>query len=102
MVEIPEPFTRWGFWWAVGGAVVALAAVLLITVLVIARGIAAHAERALAAARRIEANTKPIWALAGALETLVRIREAAVAIAQKTGTLAGTLHGEPGGARRRT
>lgn len=93
MPGIPELFTSWGFWYAVGAAVVVVAATLLIAILLVARSIAAHATRALEAARRIEENTKPIWALADALDTLVTIRRVAGSVAEKAGLLAGVLHG---------
>jgi hypothetical protein len=60
----------WGLWWAVGGAVVLVAALLLIWILLAARGIEREARRALAAARQVEANTRPIWRLADVREAL--------------------------------
>lgn len=94
-------FASWTLWYLVGGAVVAVAALLLIAILLVARGIEREAERALEAARRIQENTGPIPALSGALETLLAIHHRTGAIAEKTEALAGILHGEPGGARNR-
>ena len=96
---MPELFTHWSFWYWVGGAIVAIAAILLIAILIVARSIAREAERALDAARRIQENTAPIPGLAGALEVLVDIHDVAGAVEAKTRLLAGVLHGEPGGAR---
>lgn len=98
---VPELFGSWTFWYVVGGAVVLVAALLLIAILVVARGIAGEAERALAAARRIEANTGAIPALAGALDLLLDIHDRARGIADKTDALAGIVHGAPGGAEAR-
>lgn len=91
---MPEIFLSWGFWYVVGAAIVVIAAVLLITILWVAKGIEQEAARALRAARAIEANTRPIPALAGALETLQTIRRRAASVSGLTGTLAGVLHGE--------
>lgn len=99
MTQIPELFTSWTFWYIVGGAIVVVTAALLITILLVARSIASHAERVLEAAWRIERHTSPIPAVDGALETLIEIRRVAGGIAEKTEALAGLLHGEPGGAR---
>lgn len=93
---IPQVLTSWVLWYAVGGALVAVAAGLLIAIVVVARGIEKEAGRALAAARRIEANTQVIWALAGADEALQEIRGAAEAIAAKGGILLAALHGGSG------
>lgn len=86
----------WGFWYAVGGAIVAIAAALLIAILVVARGIEKEAGRVLAAVRRIEANTRILWQLGPARQAMERIRRAAEGIAEKTEALAGAVHGESG------
>ncbi len=90
-----ELLVGWRFWFVVAGAVVAVAAALLIAILLTARGIEREAARALAAARRIEANTRVIPALEGALE-LVRAIGGHVASAEnKTHALADAVHGAP-------
>ena len=99
MTQIPELFTSWTFWYVVSAAIVVVAAALLITILLVARSIASHAERVLEAAWRIERNTLPVPAVEGALDTLVEIRRVAGRVADETESLAGLVHGEPGGAR---
>lgn len=99
-VPVPELFLDWGFWYLVGIAVVLIAAALLITILLVARSIAGHAERALAAGARIEENTRAIWALQDALEGMRTIHERAGAVEEKAAFLADAVHGE--GAAPRT
>jgi hypothetical protein len=53
----------WGLWLGVAGVIVVAAAALLITILVLARQIAALAATGLAVVEQIEHNTKPIWQL---------------------------------------
>lgn len=96
---MPEIFLSWGFWFAVGGALVAVAAALLVTILLAARGIEEEAARALEAARAVEASTRPIWELDGARNTLEDLRGHVDSLEQVTGRLAGALHGEEDGAR---
>ena len=96
---MPEIFGSWLFWYAVGGAIVLAAAILLIAILVVARGIEKEAGRALAAAREIEANTKVIWRLGEARDAVETIRDAAEAIAAKGEFLLSALHGEAGARR---
>ena len=88
---MPELITSWAFWYAVGGAVVLVAALLLIAILLVARGIEKQASRALGAARRVEAATRPIWELDGALGTLEAIHHRGAAIREKTSALAGRI-----------
>ena len=56
-------YTWWFIWLGVAGVVVVLAAALLITIVVLARQIAALAATGLAVVEQIEQNTKPIWQL---------------------------------------
>lgn len=93
---MPDYWFSWTFWYAVGGAIVLIAAVLLIAILVVARGIELEARRVLAAAARIEVQTRSIWQLADARELVERIRDAAERIADKVEGLAGAVHGETG------
>lgn len=99
---MPEIFLSWGFWFAVGGALVAVAAALLVTILLVARGIEEEASRALEACREVEAATRAIWELDGARDTLEDVRGHVDSLERVTGRLAGALHGEEGGARPET
>lgn len=56
-------YRLWVLWLVVGGALVVVAAALLIAIAVVARGIEWEAGRALRAAERIRESTRPIWAL---------------------------------------
>lgn len=96
---MPELFLSWGFWFAVGAGLVAVAAALLITILLTARGIEKEAARALEACRQVEANTDAVWDLDGARDTLEDVRGHVDSLETVTGRLAGALHGEEGGAR---
>lgn len=91
---MPDLFFEWGFWYLVGGAVVVVAAALLITILLLARGIASEAVRALEACRAAEANVRSVRDLAAARDTLEAIRDHADTVEATTGELAGVLHGE--------
>lgn len=93
---MPELFMNWGFWYAVGIAIVLVAATLLIAILLAARGIEREAVRALAALQAIEGNTRAIWNLAGALEGLEKVRDLGGAVEAKAAHLAAALHGETG------
>lgn len=98
-LTVPEIFLDWGFWYVVGVAVVLIAAALLIAILLVARSIAVHAGRALAAGARIEENTRAIWSLQGALEGLETIRDRAAAVEEKAEFLADAVHGGAGAPR---
>lgn len=97
---MPEIVGTWGFWFAVGGAVVLIAATLLIAILLVARGIEKEADRALDAARRVQANTRAIWALGDARDSVRGIRDHVEAIEEKSELLARTVHGGGGGVRK--
>jgi len=56
-------FRLWYLWLAIGGAIVVIAASLLVTIWLTARGIEREARRALVAVERIRTSTQPIWAL---------------------------------------
>lgn len=56
-------FRLWYVWLAIGGAAVVVAAALLVTIWLTARGIEREARRALSAVERIGAATRPIWKL---------------------------------------
>lgn len=95
--EIPELFTRWGFWYAVGAAVIVIAATLLVAIVLVARSIDREARRALEAVRRIRENTEAVWALQPVLRDVEAIHRHAQAVAETTEELAGAVHGAPGG-----
>lgn len=97
---MPELFASWGFWYAVGGAIVVVAAALLIAILLVARGIEKEAARALAAGARIRDHTDALFLLGGALEALETLRDRAAAVEEKTALLGRTVHGEAEGAGR--
>lgn len=94
---MPSVFLEWGFWYIVGGALVLVAAALLVTILLVARGIEKEAGRALRACRDIEENTNAILELEDARERLEQIRDGAIDIEEKAGLLARTLHGGEAG-----
>jgi heme exporter protein D len=56
-------YRLWYVWLAIGGAIVVVAAALLVTIWITARGIEQEARRALAAVERIRESTRPIWLL---------------------------------------
>jgi len=56
-------YQLWYIWLAIGGAIVLVAAALLVTIWLTARGIESEALRALTAVTRIRSSTQPIWAL---------------------------------------
>jgi heme exporter protein D len=56
-------YRLWYVWLAIGSAIVAVAAALLVTIWLTARGIRREALRALHAVERIRIATKPIWLL---------------------------------------
>ncbi len=58
-----EIYHWWFLWLAIGGVLVVAAAGLLITIVVLARRIAALAAVAIEVVETIEQNTKPIWLL---------------------------------------
>lgn len=54
---------RWNISFAIGAGIVAAVAALLLVIIGTARSILGHAQRALAVANEIVANTRPIWEL---------------------------------------
>lgn len=90
-----ELLVSWRFWFVVAGAVVVIAAGLLIAILLTARGIEREAARALSAARRIEANTRVLPGLEGALQLVKAIGAHVGSAETKTRALADAVHGAP-------
>lgn len=56
-------YQLWYLWLVIGGAIVIVAATLLVTIWLTARGIRREAARALRAVEKIGAATTPIWLL---------------------------------------
>ena len=81
----------WGLWMAVAGVVILIAAELLITIWLTARGILGHAVRALNAAEQIRKNTLPIWELQTSNEAAEKLLETVNSIEAKGGALAVAL-----------
>jgi hypothetical protein len=87
----------WGLWMGVAGAVVVIAATLLITIWLTARAIYAHALRALKAAEAIRMNTLPIWELQTTNEVAAQLLATVQSIESKGIKLARALqqHDQP-------
>ena len=81
----------WGLWMGVAALVIVIAAALLITIWLTARGILAHAVRALHAAEQIRKNTLPIWELQTSNEAAEKLLETVTSIEAKGGLLAQAL-----------
>lgn len=86
----------WRFWMLVAGAVVLIAAALLITIWLTARGILSHAVRALHAAEKIRQNTLPIWELQTTNEVATELLATVESIEAKGGKLAEALQSHAG------
>lgn len=91
-----ELWRSWWLWMGVAGAIILVAAVLLILIWSTARGIHAEALRALRAAERIRANTDPIWALATTNEVAGAMLATTQHIESTGGALAATLESHAG------
>lgn len=89
---VAELYTIWAIWLAVAVVVILIAAALLIAILLIARSIAAHGTRALAAATAIAEDTKIIWALADTNAVAGEILATVESIEAHGGRIAGALH----------
>lgn len=82
------------FWLAL--AVVAVAALLLIWILLEARGIAKEAGRALAAAVGVEENTRALWAIPQLNQLLREGHDTLSAVVHKAGAVADAVEeGKP-------
>jgi citrate lyase alpha subunit len=89
-----ELWAAWRLWIVVATVVVLLAAGLLITILVTARGILAEAVRALNAVETIRKNTQPVWELQTTNQVAEQILHTVEAIEHKGGALVGALEGQ--------
>lgn len=92
-------FRLWSVWLVIGGAVVVVAAALLVTIWLTARGIEREARRALDAVERIGAATRPIWALDDTNRTADELLVAARDLEVHGAAIASALGG-PGPAER--
>ncbi len=94
-------WAAWRLWLMVAVAIILVAATLLITILLTARSITAHARRGLAAAERIRVSTLPIWELQTSNEVAESLLETVQSIEAKGGLLVEALesHVGAGGAR---
>lgn len=86
-----ELWSSWTVWMAVAGAIVLIAAGLLITIWLTARGIRKHAARALAAGEEIRRNTQAIWELRITNETAGELLAAVESLEGKASALAEAL-----------
>lgn len=93
-----EIYGWWTLWLVVAGVIVVAAAALLITILVLARQIAALAATGLAVVEQIEHNTKPIWQLNSTNHVALDLLSGARAIEGNANAIAGALSA---GERRR-
>ena len=92
-------FRLWYVWLVIGGAVVVIAAALLVTIWLTAQGIEAQARRALASVERIRTATAPIWQLDGTNQVADELLAAARDLETHGGMIASSLGG-PDAARR--
>ena len=92
-------FRLWYLWLAIGGAIVLIAASLLVTIWLTARGIEREARRALTAVERIRTSTQPIWAL-GATNQVADDLLAAARDLEAHGTMIVSALGGPDTTRR--
>lgn len=95
-----ELWAAWRMWLLVAAGVIVIAAALLITIWLTARGIYAHAARALVAARRIREQTQPIWELQTTNDVAQELLDTVQSIEQKGGALVEALESHAGSGRR--
>jgi hypothetical protein len=98
-----ELWAAWRLWMFVAGAVIVVAAALLVAIWLTARSIRAHALRALAAAEQIRRHTLPIWELQTSNEVALELLDTVQRIEKLGGALAEALesHAGAGGGGRR-
>jgi cell division protein FtsB len=82
----------WLIWLGIAGAIVVIAAALLITIVVLARRIASLAATGLAVVDQIEQNTKPIWQLNATNHVARQLLDGAQAIEGNAVAIVGALH----------
>ena len=91
-----ELWAAWRLWFIVAAVVVVIAAALLITIWMTARGIYANAVRALAAAKKIQVQTAPIWALQSSNEVAQGLLDTVQSIEKRGAALAEALESHAG------
>ena len=91
-----ELWAAWRMWMVVAALVIVIAAALLITIWLTARGILREAVRALRAAESIRDNTKPIWALDTTNEVAGQLLATVQHIETTGGALAAALESHAG------
>ena len=95
-----ELWAAWRLWMGVAALVIVVAAALLVAIIVTARGIRAHALRALAAAEQIRQHTLPIWELQTSNEVAAALLETVREIERDGGKLAAALESHAGAGGR--
>jgi hypothetical protein len=94
-----ELWAAWRLWMLVGGTVVLVAAALLVTIWLTARGIADQAARALRAAEAIRDSTRAIWELQTTNEVAEQLRDTVRDIETKATQLVEALNQAAAAAR---
>lgn len=89
-------WASWRLWLVVAALVILIAAALLVTIWLTARGILREAVRALRAGEKIRDNTNPIWALETTNEVAGQLLETVQRIEHKGGALAAALESHAG------
>ena len=87
-------WAAWRIWMLVAVVVILVAAALLVTIWLTARGIAAHARRAVVALEAIRENTRLIWALQTTNEVAEELRDTVRDIETKATALAEALQSQ--------
>lgn len=91
-----ELWGAWRLWMGVAAVVILIAAGLLITIWITARGILAEAVRALRAAEKIRDNTAPVWALDTTNDVAGQLLATVKHIERTGGALAAALESHAG------
>ena len=86
-------WAAWRLWMVVASAVVVVAAALLVTIWLTARGILEEATRALRAAEQIRDHTRAIWQLQTTNEVAEGLHDTVGDIERKVTALVEALHG---------
>jgi hypothetical protein len=92
-------YRLWYLWLGIGGAIIVVAAALLVAIWLAARGIEREARRALSAAGRIREATGPVWRLDDTNRVADELLAAARDLEAHGGQIAAALGG-PGPAQR--
>jgi hypothetical protein len=100
MMTDADLWAAWRFWMIVAGAIVLVAAALLVTIWLTARRILADATRALHAAEGIRQTTAVIWELQTTNEVGEQLLATVKSIEARAGHLVDTLSRATGRGRR--